>query len=168
MGRSDSLPPLSPHFVAFVWRYRRFVPSSSPPARDQSWGSSWSWSAGSPTGSHDGGGRVSQVPERPSCPCALFWDPGRTETRQAVAACRRGPRLSQQRRLPRAEDFGARSHGIGTRCLRFAGRVTPPPRKTRFRLLAKLCRAGFVHPQGCNERFPSSSLFLLSRACLTL
>ena len=44
----------------------------------------------------------------------------------------------------------------------------PPPRKTRFRLLAKLCRAGFVNPQGCNERFPSSSLFLLSRACLTL
>src|SRR5271157_2479366 len=41
--------------------------------------------------------------------------------------------------------------------LRNGGR--PPPRKTRFRLLAKLCRAGFVNPQGCNERFPSSSLF---------
>src|SRR5208337_3292268 len=48
------------------------------------------------------------------------------------------------------------------------GRVTPPPRKTRFRLLAELCRAGFVNPQGCYERFPSSSLFPLSRACLTL
>ena len=44
----------------------------------------------------------------------------------------------------------------------------PPPRRTRFRLLAKLCRAGFVNPQGCDERFPSSSLFLLSRAFLTL
>ena len=53
------------------------------------------------------------------------------------------------------DDFGAQSHGIRTRCLRFAGRVAPPPRKTRFRLLAKLCRAGFVHPQGCDERFPS-------------
>src|SRR5262249_40048984 len=52
-------------------------------------------------------------------------------------------------------DFGAQSHGIGTRCLRFAGRIAPPPRKTRFRLLSKLCRAGFVHPQGCDERFPS-------------
>jgi hypothetical protein len=30
-----------------------------------------------------------------------------------------------------------------------------PPRKTRFRLLAKLCRAGFVHPQGSDERFLS-------------
>jgi hypothetical protein len=31
----------------------------------------------------------------------------------------------------------------------------PSPRKTRFRLLAKLYRAGFVHPQGSDERFLS-------------
>jgi len=42
MGRSDSLPPISPHFVAFVWRFRRFVLFSSPPARDRSCGSAWS------------------------------------------------------------------------------------------------------------------------------
>jgi len=42
------------------------------------------------------------------------------------------------------DDFGAQSHGPFTRCLRFAARVTPAPRKTRFRLLAKLCRAGLV------------------------
>jgi hypothetical protein len=102
-----------------------------------------------------GNGRVSQVPERPSCPYALFSDPGRTDARQAIAASRRGSRLNGQRWLPRQNDFGAQSHGIRTRCLRFAGRVAPPPRKTRFRLLAKLCRAGFVHPQGCDERFPS-------------
>jgi len=29
----------------------------------------------------------------------------------------------------------------------------PPPRKTRFRLLAPLCRAGFVNPQGCMKGF---------------
>ena len=51
--------------------------------------------------------------------------------------------------LPRASapatiDFGAQSHGPHTRCLRFAGRVAPPPRKTRFRLLATLCRAGLA------------------------
>src|SRR5512135_3039720 len=73
----------------------------------------------------DGGGRVSQVPERPSCPFALFYAPGRTEARQAVAACRRGPRLCQPRWLPRREDFGARSHGMGTRCLGFAGEGYP-------------------------------------------
>ena len=41
-------------------------------------------------------------------------------------------------------DFGAQSHGPLTRCLRFAVPVTRTPRKTRFRLLAKLCRAGLV------------------------
>jgi hypothetical protein len=57
-------------------------------------------------------------------------------------------------------------HGDSLSTLRSGGR--PPPRKTRFRLLARLCRAGFVNPQGCDERFPSSSLFLPSRAYLTL
>ena len=42
-GRSDSLPLVSPHFVAFAWRYRRFVLFSSPPARDVSCGSTWSF-----------------------------------------------------------------------------------------------------------------------------
>jgi hypothetical protein len=46
--------------------------------------------------------------------------------------------------------------------LRSGGR--PPPRQTRFRLLAKLCRAGFVHPQGSDERFLSSRLVPLSQA----
>ena len=34
---------------------------------------------GSRAGHVSGGGRVSQVPEQPSRPCALFLDPGRTE-----------------------------------------------------------------------------------------
>jgi len=42
-------------------------------------------------------------------------------------------------------------HSLST--LRSEGR--PSPRKTRFRLPARLCRAGFVHPQGSDERFPS-------------
>jgi len=40
--------------------------------------------------------------------------------------------------------FEAHSHSFSTRCLRFAGRVTPTPRKTRFRLLVKLYRTGSV------------------------
>jgi hypothetical protein len=69
-------------------------------------------------------------------------------------------------------------NGGGSREYSFRGSITrhwdslstlrseglPSPRKTRFRLLAKLYRAGFVHPQNRYERFPSSSLFLLSRA----
>jgi len=35
MGRCDSLPSISPRFVSFAWRYHRFVPCSSPPARDR-------------------------------------------------------------------------------------------------------------------------------------
>ena len=100
-----------------------FVPCSSPPARDRAVDQPGVGKPGLQAGSHDGDGRVSQVPERPSCPCALFLDPGRTEVRQAIAAPRHGPRLCQQRWLPQAEDFGARSHGIGTRCLRFAMEV---------------------------------------------
>ena len=126
MGRSDSLPLISPHFVAFVWRYLRFVPCSSPPARDGKLGISLELVAGTPAGNHDGNGRVSQVPERPSCPYALFLDPGRTDARQAIAASRRGPRLIRQRWLPRTDYFEAQSHGIRTHCLRFAVKVSFP------------------------------------------
>ena len=62
--------------------------------------------------------------------------------------------------------FGAQSHGPFTGCLRFAAPVTRAPRKTRFRPLAKLCRAGVDTPQGSNERFPHYNRFLLSQAFL--
>lgn len=42
----------------------------------------------------------------------------------------------------RDRSFGALSHGLDTRCLRFAAGVTPKPRKTRYRRLARRCRAG--------------------------
>jgi hypothetical protein len=53
-------------------------------------------------------------------------------------------RTSTRRRLPQLTYFGAQSHSLHTRCLRFATRVTPEPRKTRFRLVANLCRAGLT------------------------
>jgi hypothetical protein len=40
--------------------------------------------------------------------------------------------------------FGAQSRSLRARCLRFAARVTPQPRKTRFRPVANLRRAGMV------------------------
>ena len=65
-------------------------------------------------------------------------------------------------RAPAIATFGAQSHGLSTRCLRFAGWITPPPRKTRFRLLARHFRTGF-YPQGSFERFQSRlHLILLS------
>ena len=60
-------------------------------------------------------------------------------------------------------NFEAQSHGPFTRCLRFAGWVAPPPRKTRFRLLTQLCRTGLD-----TRRVPSKGFafvaFLLFRA----
>jgi hypothetical protein len=59
-------------------------------------------------------------------------------------------------------DFGAQSHGPLTRCLRFARWVTPPPRKTRFRMAGQPCPGGNGYPLGPNERFQLS--ILLSQA----
>ena len=52
-----------------------FVPCSSPPARDRAVDQPGVGKPGLQAGSHDGDGRVSQVPERPSCPCACSWTP---------------------------------------------------------------------------------------------
>jgi len=56
---------------------------------------------------------------------------------------RRGPRYVHGEGS-RIAAFEAQSHGFGTGCLRFAGRVAPTPRKTRFRLLARLFRTGLI------------------------
>jgi hypothetical protein len=106
------------------------------------------------------GSRASLVSLRPVL--GPRWD----RTRQAIAACRRGPRMCLRRRLPRGVFRGSIArHWDSLSTLRSEGH--PSPRKTRFRLLAKLCRAGFVNPQGRDKRFPCSSHFLLSRAFLT-
>jgi len=78
----------------------------------------------------------------PNCALALLYDPGRTDA-SGHAMRRRGPRPVQHEGS-RIYAFEAQLHGFGTGCPRFAGRVTPTPRKTRFRLLAKLFRAGLV------------------------
>ncbi len=84
-------------------------------------------------------------------------------THQALVMHRHGPRADHDEGS-RIRAFGAQSHGFGTGCLRFAGRVTPTPRKTRFRLLARLFRTGLV-----TRRVPSKgftmypTLILLSQ-----
>ncbi len=64
-------------------------------------------------------------------------------THQALAMHRHGPR-SVHDEGSHMDAFEAQSHGFGTGCLRFAARVTPTPRKTRFRLPAKLFRTGLI------------------------
>ena len=70
-GRSSrrvSLPSLGDTTLAPIRSHR--------PGRTA--GGTGSWYSGSRAGDVGGNGRVSQVPERPSCPCALLLDPGRT------------------------------------------------------------------------------------------
>lgn len=98
--------------------------------------------------------RVSQVPGEPTRSHAPLFDPGgpgaRLFRRYGFAF-----RLIVRRRLPPllpAEDshdirhFVALSRGLLARCLRFAARITPGPRKTRFRLGASLGRAATLMP----------------------
>jgi hypothetical protein len=97
---------------------------------------------------------------------ALFSDPGgiacARPSRRRDAAFRFDDNVGSREFL----HFGAQSHGPFTGCLRFVTPVTRTPRKTRFRLLAKLYRTGVDTPQGSIERFPRYNRFLLSQAFL--
>jgi hypothetical protein len=139
---SDFLPLFPPCFVSFALRYRRralgFVPAAArryrcgpgitnrtPPhrihrRRRQDLPGSW------------------RTPLR-TCPALRL--------RRDLSA-RPPPRFDVAFRLfdsvgsRENSNFGAQSHGPLTRCLRFAGWVAPPPRKTRFRMAGRPFRAG--------------------------
>jgi len=163
MGCSDSRPPVPPRFVAFAWRYHAggdaFVdrPLAAPDG---------------PRRRPDGPGVFGA-----GCPCRLSgWRrpglPGSWKDPNVHMPCSATPvgphapgsTSSTARRcclpnIPHAvgshdnRPFGAPSHGLHTRCLRFAVRVAPTPRKTRFRLPATLCRAGLAARWVLNVRF---------------
>ena len=109
------------------------------------------------SGSRGGDDRVSQVPGRtPMCTCPALrprWD--RTRQARLLSTARRCclPHIPHAVGSHDNRPFGALSHGLHTRCLRFAVRVAPTPRKTRFRLPATLCRAGLAARWVLNVRF---------------
>jgi hypothetical protein len=106
-----------------AWRYHPcvlFAPSDPTQGRGPG-----SWYSGSRAGNVSGDGWGSQVPEQPSCPCALSLDPGRTRHAWPLRRADVAPACVYNGGS-RDEYFGAREHGIKTRCLRFAVRVTPP------------------------------------------
>ena len=141
----DSRPPIPPHFVSFAWRYHLGTLASLPSVRRAA-----PWAGGfcsplrlPPSGSKGGDDRASHVPgEPPLCLCPAL-RPRQDRSHQAHTMRRRGPRSNQDEGSHEAY-FGAQSHGLGTRCLRFAGWITPPPRKTRFWLLARLYQTGLA------------------------
>ena len=144
-----------------------FVPCSSPPARDRAGDHLELVSRVSePAVTMETAGSL-RFPSDPHVPAPCSWTPVGPKYARPLRRSARPPLVSTTV-APASRRFrgSIARHWDSLSTLRNGGR--PPPRKTRFRLLAKLCRAGFVNPQGCNERFPSSSLFPLSRAYLTL
>jgi hypothetical protein len=75
---------------------------------------------------------------------ALFSDPGGTTS--ARPSRRRDAAFHHLNNVGSHDDddFGAQWHGPLTRCLRFAARVAPAPRKTRSRLLASSTGRGWL------------------------
>ena len=101
---------------------------------------------------------------------ALLSDPGRASVPSHLAARRCCPAESITKAPAIKKSFAAQSHGFCGRCLRFAVRVAPAQRKTRFRLPATLYRVGLathrVATKGSDAYFTSSSFPRLCRLCL--
>ncbi len=64
--------------------------------------------------------------------------------RQAIRRAAFAFRLNYDVGTRKVVYFEAQSHSLQTRCLRFASRIAPTTRKTRFRLVASLDRAGLI------------------------
>ena len=77
----------------------------------------------------------------PVVPMPCSWTPvgSRTPGHRGVSTW---PPLVSTTKAPAIEGFGARSHGLGTGCLRFAVRITPPHARLASGCLAKPGRAG--------------------------
>ena len=99
-----------------------------------------------PSGYCRGDRRLSQLPEKPytALPCS-HQTPGGLR-RQTLATPPYCPRFSYNAGSTDIIHFGAQSHGFAVRCLRLKA-PSRTPAKARFRLLVRLCRAGWF-PQG--------------------
>ena len=114
-----------------------------------------------------GNDRASHVPGEPHCAYALLSDPGGTDASGHYDASTRPPCRTTTKAPACNVSFEAQSHGLGTRCLRFAAPVTRAPRKTRFRLPAS--STGRVWPPAgfhrkVSECYSSMAIILLSQA----
>ncbi len=166
MKECDSLPSVSPRFVSFAWRYHPVRLCSSLPQVRRRLGA-WSFRVWQPPANFYRGGadRVSQVPGRPPCACALFLDPGRTSPPGHPGGSARPPHLPTTR-APTISLFRGSIAEPRHSLFTLRRGCCHPRRKTRFRVLAKLSRTGLVTRWASTKGFRSASvpLFLLSRA----
>jgi hypothetical protein len=149
---SDFLPPFPRRFVAFASRYRRCALGSLPPMQGAASAGRGLFTGLPKTGSSTEATGAPRFLEDPIVymPCSQTPAGPRRSATTALRCCL--PPYAR-RRLPRQLYFVAQSHGLHTRCLRFAGWITPPPRKTRFRLAGLPFPGGTRYPLGPNERF---------------
>ena len=83
--------------------------------------------------------------------------PRRDRDCQAITAVRHGPTCIQRRGLSTTGNIGARSHGIDTRCLRFAVRLTPPHARLASGCPARLYQAGLATRRAPTKGFRDAS-----------
>ena len=93
--------------------------------------------------SFDGDDRISQVPGEPRLHLRRALRPRQDHRRLTIATPWLGPCGGNVKGSCIAA-FEAQSPGFSARCLRFAPAVARQGRKTRFRLLVRLCRAGSI------------------------
>jgi hypothetical protein len=146
-SRRASLPSLGDTTRALVFR-----PHAAERCRERV---SWSWSPGT-SGRDVSQWRPQDLLRSWGTPIVLLpCSPTPAgPTHQAMQCAGAAPATSTAK-APTNVAFEAPTHGFGTGCLRFAGRVTPTPRKTRFRLLARLFRTGLI-----TRRIPSKGFTL--------
>ena len=144
--RYDFLPSVPLRFVAFARRYHPCTLASLPPAWSATPGA-WGFRCFAPvTPVRILGWRRQGLPGSwgvlsVTCPALRpRWDADTRPLGVRRVAFRATYDVGSHVKL----DFGARSHSLQPRCLRFAARVTPAPRKTRFRLAANLHRVGLL------------------------
>jgi hypothetical protein len=170
MRRSDVLPPLPPRFVVL----RLAVPSLAPVFV----------SPACPTPA-DGPGAFAVWPPRASCfqewkrqDLPSSWRtlvclrpalrPRRDWSRQALERTSAASATATPKATRDLDYFGAQSHGLGTRCLRFVPAVTHGQTQDSLSAVGQTLRSGIGYPQGSDERFRECSLhpILLSQASL--
>jgi len=99
---------------------------------------------------------LSQVPGEPQCAHAPLLDPAGISP-----PCHYGssmlPSVAIKTSAPEFGYFVALSRGLFTRCLRFVMRVATTSRKTRFRLMASLCRVGATPTGFLRNSFTTTS-----------
>jgi hypothetical protein len=123
MERSDSLPPSRRASLCFAWRYHEGRRWFAPAGPERVTGRPGLDDPVPRPDKHRGGCRASQVPGEPWCAYALFFDPGGTGHTRPLRCAGAAPVLTKTK-ARRGLALGAQSHGLGTRCLRFARTIT--------------------------------------------